>query len=217
MNERTQLVAALTQQGMSSVQIAKTLGMPTRSVRRARQRLGILAPAPDIRHTDDRDGESWLPVVGYEGRYEVSDQGRVRSLPRVNIDTIGRARPFPGQLLIPNITGEPPYPSVNLRHNGKSRISRVHELVLIAFVGPRPADKPYGRHLDDNKLDNRLSNLKWGTPTENAQDALRNGRNYYANLKQCVNGHEFTPENTWHGAKQRICKACHYARKATSA
>lgn len=64
---------------------------------------------------------------------------------------------------------------VGLFCQGRKRQWQVHQLVLIAFIGPR---KPgmVGRHLDDNKDDNRLANLSWGTPADNAMDRCRNGK-----------------------------------------
>lgn len=58
---------------------------------------------------------------------------------------------------------------------GKSVLRKVHHLVLEVFVGPRPSLAHEGRHLDDNQLNNEASNLLWGTPEQNADDAVRNG------------------------------------------
>jgi hypothetical protein len=66
------------------------------------------------------------------------------------------------------------YPSVELHHEGKSRRRSVHRIVLEAFIGPCP-DGHEARHIDGNKRNNRLWNLAWGTPAENAADRIRHG------------------------------------------
>lgn len=105
-----------------------------------------------------RDQEEWKPVVGYEGLYEVSDRGRVLSLHR-------------DQLLAPTPHGA--YPGVTLCGRGREKRAKVHVLMLEAFVGPRP-EGMVGRHLNDQKSDNRIANLEWGTPAQNREDARRN-------------------------------------------
>jgi hypothetical protein len=67
------------------------------------------------------------------------------------------------------------YPSVKLKRNGASYAKRIHILMLEAFVGPCPTGMEC-RHLDDNKLNNALDNLKWGTRSENMRDAIANNK-----------------------------------------
>jgi hypothetical protein len=102
--------------------------------------------------------EQWLAVVGYEGSYEVSNFGRVRSYKRGR-RLILRERPRNGYLAVVLYTrGVPKTESINI-------------LVLQAFVGPKP-DGEECLHLDDCKIHNHLDNLKWGTHAENI--AMRN-------------------------------------------
>jgi hypothetical protein len=119
-----------------------------------------------------QDVEEWRPVPGYEGRYEVSNHGRVRSW--LVPGYIGRRRPEP-RLINPT-----PWKSghcfVSLGFDGKARKIGVHELVLFAFVGPRPTPKHQGAHWDGNPGHNHLSNLRWATPSENNEDKRRHGR-----------------------------------------
>ena len=132
--------------------------------------------------------EIWLPIPGCPG-YEVSDRGNVRSLDRVvrRKDT-GTPVFHRGMVLKPFIRrgrgGEGiPYRSVDIR--GSVRTTRIGLLVLAAHVGPRPPGQTM-RHLNDDSLDDRLSNLAWGTPSQNMQDAYRNGR---VRLRGEKNGH----------------------------
>lgn len=114
----------------------------------------------------DVTGETWRPVVGYEGFYEVSDLGRVRSLPR-NIRGVR-----PGILRGAIRNG---YRSVRLGHNGSHRTNwYVHRLVGEAFIGPLPAGQET-RHGPGGPLDNRLVNLCYGTAADNWADKVRDG------------------------------------------
>lgn len=117
--------------------------------------------------------ERWLPVIGFEGIYEVSDQGRVRSLDRTVPHGHTGTRRAAGKYLSPVIDSGG-YPFVHLGRRPQRRV-RIHVLVLETFVGPRPAGL-YGLHGDDNKTNGRLSNLRWGTQSENISDAWVNTR-----------------------------------------
>lgn len=116
--------------------------------------------------------EQWRWVVGYEGRYEVSDQGRIRSwLNR------GGQSTQPGQPRVNKSTRNwAGYHVVSLRgSDGSKRQRRLHCLVLEAFVGPRP-EGFQGAHEDDNKDDNRLGNLAWKHLGDNIIDRNLNNR-----------------------------------------
>lgn len=104
--------------------------------------------------------EKWLPVVGFEGRYEVSDDGRVRNLRR-------------GRLVKHRISrGYVVYGL--MKEDGRRYSTGVHRLVLTAFVGPCP-DGFEGAHEDGNRMNNRLSNLRWSTRMDNIADRSRHG------------------------------------------
>ena len=121
--------------------------------------------------------EQWRPVVGYEGLYEVSDHGRVRSLDRLVVCVTGVQRVIPGRLMRfkPPIKKYNPYYQVGLTRDGKQKYYAIHVLVLSAFVGPRPSNLMWGRHLDGSPLNNHASNLAWGTAKENSADSIRHG------------------------------------------
>jgi len=114
--------------------------------------------------------EEWRAVPWYEGSYEASDKGRVRSLDRCIFDKNGVKYRLSGILLAlnPNSDG---YPSVCLSGVTKT----VHRLVLEAFVGPCP-DGLECCHEDDEPTNNCLSNLRWDTKSENQKDSYRHGR-----------------------------------------
>lgn len=119
--------------------------------------------------------EVWKDIPGHEGAYQVSDQGRVRSLPR----TVTRStrngtvfsRQLPGRVLRPGVSSPLGHSTVAL---GRGNSQYVHALVMQAFVGPRPEGADI-RHLNGNARDNRLNNLSYGSRHENNLDRLDHG------------------------------------------
>lgn len=122
--------------------------------------------------------EIWKSIVGFEGSYEVSNLGRVRSLDRVVMgqrhgNIVGLK--LKGKLLKPGHHQIRGYPRVVLRKDNTSYTYEIHVLVLNSFIGPCPNGQ-VSRHLNDVSNDNKLTNLCWGTHEENSADAKRNGR-----------------------------------------
>lgn len=121
----------------------------------------------------DLPGESWRPIDGYDGLYEVSNRGRVRSW-----STRG------SHLRIP--ATKPHLVSIEVNRRGACSVTLqrgrdhhrrgvlVHHLVMAAFIGPRQKGQLI-RHLDGNAQNNRLENLSYGTQADNMADALRHG------------------------------------------
>ena len=110
--------------------------------------------------------ETWKPIAGFEGRYEVSDRGRVRHL--AHTDRLGRHWRF---RILAQSKGR--YPSVSL---GKGKRGLVHRLVAEAFIGP-----PNGRltlHGNDDPFDNDVGNLRYGTHADNSYDWSRRQTSY---------------------------------------
>lgn len=113
---------------------------------------------------EDLPGEEWRDVAGTDGKYQVSNMGRVKSFKRI-----------PAALLKPNNNGDN-YWQVNFRVNGKRRSLLVHRLVMLAFA---PIDNPDDfevDHLDANEANCALSNLEWVTTRENTIRAYQSGR-----------------------------------------
>lgn len=151
--------------------------------------------------------ETWRPIPGREGIYEVSDHGRVRSLWR---------RTSGGQhegLLRGSITAEG-YRRVELRRDGGRDPQYVHRLVLEAFVGPCP-DGMEACHGPGGSLDNRVVNLRWDTSAENNHDIVRHGRNANVAKTHCLRDHELAEPNLIPSALRRgtrQCLSCNRAR-----
>lgn len=154
--------------------------------------------------------EEWRPVPGYEGVYEVSNRGNVRSLDRTVVGSDGRVRDFPGRRLKPHRDADG-RGRVGLRYQGKEWRKPVSVLVALAFLGPKPDPSMGVRHLDGNARNDDLSNLAWGTQAENVRDRLRHGTDPNASKTHCKRGHELVAPNL---TKQsiarghRVCRAC---------
>jgi hypothetical protein len=112
--------------------------------------------------------ERWLPIPGYQGFYEASDQGRIRSLNRKVKLRNGRSRLVPSRVLrlTPDRLG---YPRVGLSRDGQPRLFLVHRLVLEAFVGPCPEGME-ACHNDGDPANSRVDNLRWDTRAGNFAD-----------------------------------------------
>ena len=111
--------------------------------------------------------ETWKPMAGYPD-YQISDEGNVQYRRRVQ-------NPAPYTPRFEWVTktqrlDRQGYRVIRICHKPVF----VHRLVLESFVGPSPKDKPLALHYDDDKANNRLSNLRWGNASENRRDAIRN-------------------------------------------
>lgn len=164
-----------------------------------------------------RDHERWLPIAGHEGFYEVSDLGLVRSVPRRIIRSNGSQMTLPGVTLTPFDSGDG-HVRVRLQRIGKIVDWYVHRLVLFTFVGEPPPGTE-GCHWDGHPANNALSNLRWGTRSENMLDIARLGRHRLALRTHCPRGHELVAPNLVPSevAKgRRSCLACARARSNKS-
>lgn len=117
------------------------------------------------------NSEEWKSVVGYEGFYEVSSFGNVRSIPRSVGHNFGGLKKLSGTLLeISYLPGG--YAIVSLSKDGVVSKGRVNRLVLQAFRG---GNEPHACHEDNNPSNNRLDNLRWDTAKGNEADKIANG------------------------------------------
>lgn len=109
---------------------------------------------------EDLEGEIWKPVVGYEEEFAISNYGRIKSLPRLTRKTERIIKPY---------IGPRGYYEVNI-YNGKKRIHRkVHRLLAITFI-PNLENKTSIDHIDTNRLNNTLANIRWATCKENTNN-----------------------------------------------
>lgn len=146
--------------------------------------------------------ERWLPVVGWEGIYEVSDHGNVRSLDRQN----AAGRRTKGQPMKTFNDGTDHLQLV-LAGRGKPARRFVHRLVLEAFVGPCPEGQE-GCHGDGNGLNNHLSNLRWDTRSANKLDEVRHGVHPFARRTHCPRNHPLVAPNLVRAQVARGHRSC---------
>ena len=115
--------------------------------------------------------EIWKDIDGYQGLYQVSSYGRIKSLSHVN--HLGRLRP---ECILGARLSDRGYHTCVLYNNGKPKSFRVHQLVGKAFI-PNPLNKPHINHLDGVKGNNMVENLEWVTISENQKHAFKTGLN----------------------------------------
>lgn len=152
--------------------------------------------------------EQWRAIPEWEGLYEVSDDGLVRTLPRTTTSYGGRTWRR-GATVRRGSSNDTGHLYVKLQHGSRSQTVGVHRLVLLAFVGPAPIGTE-ACHNNGNPSDNRLANLRWDTRSENVLDRVRHGSHPLAKRDTCAAGHEYTPENTRliRDGRARVCRAC---------
>lgn len=148
--------------------------------------------------------EEWRPVDGFPD-YQVSDLGRVLSTrPR---------RGYRGPTVLRQTLGPNGYRAVTLYSAPQVQSQRsVHSLVAQAFVGRRPEGMEV-RHLDGDRMNNRASNLAYGTKSDNHYDQVAHGTHPFARKTHCPAGHPYAGENLMLGenGRHRRCRACTYA------
>ena len=120
--------------------------------------------------------EIWKDIPGYEGLYQASSEGRIKSIPRITNGIVCK-----GKILKQYINPKNGYCYVSIHKNGKKKSCRVHCLIMQAFY---PVKKKHGydknftiNHIDGNKVNNRLNNLEWCTQSENQKKAYEIGIN----------------------------------------
>lgn len=137
--------------------------------------------------------EIWKDISGFEGLYQVSNLGRIKSTFRE-----GTKGGIIKQFVINH------YLKVNLHKQGKSHFIYTHRLVALAFV-PNPENKPQINHINGRKHDNRSVNLEWVTSAENLEHALNTGLRKTKKVGQYKNGELIA-----------TYRSCHYASKQTN-
>lgn len=147
--------------------------------------------------------EIWKDVEGYDGKYQVSNLGRVRSVDHTTISSIGKKRHFKGQLIKPHIT-KCGYMRICI--HGK-KVLFVHRAVAKAFV-PGYFEGAQVNHKDENKQNNRYDNLEWVTPKENINHGTHNKRCLeWVNKNQAISVEQYTHDGRLFASYPSISEA----------
>lgn len=126
--------------------------------------------------------ENWKSVVGYEGMYEISDMGHIRSVDRIVTRCDGMVWRLRGKLL-KQATDHSGYPFVMLSKQGKIKNHRIHRMVMDAFSPT--GKKREVNHIDGDKTNNTLINLEWVSSSENKAHAYSTGLGYVTPVVGC--------------------------------
>lgn len=113
--------------------------------------------------------EKFIDIAGYEGYYQVSNLGRIKSLKRTT-----RNGKCEADKILVNTVANKGYLAVGLKKNGKSKNYLVHRIVASSFIS-NPQNKPQVNHKNGDKSDNRVDNLEWATQSENIRHGLDMG------------------------------------------
>lgn len=121
----------------------------------------------------NKTSEIWADIPGFEGAYQISNTGIIRSLDRKVNCRFGSYAIKKGKILKPSINGEGYY-AVTLSKESKRQVRSIHRLLALAFLS-NPKGKREVNHINGNKHDNRLENLEWVSSSENRKHAWDTG------------------------------------------
>jgi hypothetical protein len=151
--------------------------------------------------------EQWRTIPGWEGFYEVSDLGRVRSLDRTIEHPVSGPTRRRGKVLR-TTTDDSGHLLLDLKRSGERRTVHVHRLVAETFV-PGAAPDLEVRHRDGNPAHNAASNLLWGTHGDNTLDSVGHGTHNQARKTHCPQLHPYDATNTYNDPSgRRQCRTC---------
>lgn len=117
--------------------------------------------------------EIWKDIPNYEGYYQASNKGNIRSLERFLVDSLGRKQRIPFEIL-KNSKDSAGYTIFTLRKHNDKKQWKGHRLVAKSFI-PNPENKPQVNHINGIKYDNRIENLEWVSAEENMKHAYETG------------------------------------------
>jgi hypothetical protein len=128
--------------------------------------------------------EERQPIPGWEGIYDVSSAGVVRSLTR--IVSVGTALRQLHERVLRPVTRRNGYLSVNLYRNNKATSADVHRLVALSFMPRVDGMSLHVRHMDGDKQNNHAGNLRWGTRSDNEKDKIAHGKSRIAAISRAT-------------------------------
>lgn len=149
-------------------------------------------------------------MPGFEGLYEASTEGRVRSLDRSGA---GKGNSQRGRVLKPGMLKGSGRLQVVLCRDGQKKQMKVHQVVALAFHGPCPPDMEVRHWPDRDVTNNRPENLRYGTKGDNQRDSMAHGTHKEVRKTHCPRGHELkSPNLRTDRGHHRECLSCSRAR-----
>lgn len=152
--------------------------------------------------------EEWKSITGFEGLYEVSNYGRVKSLARI-VTHRNRTQPKSERVLKNHINNNG-YAAVVLCKNNKTYPKLVHRLVAQEFI-PNPDNKPNVDHIDTNPSNNKIDNLRWVTQKENCLNPITRMNNSKSKM-----GHKVYGTPTWTDEARQRARDRQLGKKASA-
>lgn len=154
----------------------------------------------------DEAAEEWAIIPGWEELYSVSDHGRVRSRDRVTRGGFSGERRIKGRILSP-VKRPTGHLQVFLTDGDRREHHDIHRLVMVSFVGAS-TDGMEVCHNNGDPTDNRLSNLRYGTRSENIYDAVKHKTHWQSKKTHCRRGHPLAGKNVKKSRNGRECLSC---------
>jgi hypothetical protein len=155
--------------------------------------------------------EIWKDIPNFEGLYQVSNIGRVKSVDRIRNQSNGKKRFFPEKIIKPFID-DSGYPRICIyTKDATPTKQKVHRLVAMAFI-PNPDNKPCVGHLDNDRMNPKVENLVWCTVKENAQHCIKSGRQHklsaeaHPSSKPVIAINKITGQRTKFGSQKHAAK-----------
>ena len=151
--------------------------------------------------------EIWKEISGFEGFYEVSTHGRVRSIDRTITDSNGKKFNKKGMVLVltsnkgKDDDDDKGYLYIYLHKDGKRKRYYVHRLVAETFI-PNPENKPEVDHINTNRHDNRACNLRWTTKSENMNNEITKQRSTVTSINNLKKAHEMNKQTGYAAQKE---------------
>lgn len=153
--------------------------------------------------------EEWKDINRFENLYQISNLGRVKSLPKTVEYKDGRVFNYKEKIIVPHINSAG-YLTIGLAKDKKKISKQIHRLVAEAFI-PNPENKPCIDHINTNRIDNRIENLKWCTYKENVNNPITKERQITSRIKPvCQLSLDGQLIRKWDSAKEAsIAFGCH--------
>lgn len=127
-----------------------------------------------MRKSKPKEETEWKPIMGYETRYVINRNGKIKSISR-EVNRRDDSKHIIPEMIKKQRVTKFGYATCLLSINKKYKHHFVHVLVALHFIGPKPSDRHQVNHKDCNKLNNKVDNLEWVTRSENLKHAYRNG------------------------------------------